>query len=103
MGISDKMNEDDIDVLLAEVMGNSRAGLAAIRDLPAEIRTYARYSDRQLQELVEAGAHADPAFVELELRMNANLGQMVELFRTALKVNLKIFVLLSRIEEKLGG
>ena len=91
----------EIDQLVREVMAVSQHGEAMLRDVPEEIRTYARYTDRQLQELVEAGGHADPAFVELEVRMNLNLRMMVKFSREMLKQQLHSNVLLGKILEKL--
>jgi len=95
------MTEAEIESIVREAFDVPASGDAMLRDVPDEVRTYARYNDRQLQELVEGGAHADPAFVELELRMNANLRRMVNFCRAALGQQLKTNVLLSQILEKL--
>jgi len=94
---------EEIDQLVRELMQVSTVGEAILRDVPEQIRTYGKYTDRELQQLVEAGGHADPAFVELELRMNQNLRMMVKFSREMLKQQLHTNVLLSRILERLEG
>lgn len=98
----DQMTEAEMEQLLGEIASVGRDGEAALKDLPDTIRSYGKYTDRELQQFVEAGAHADPAFVELELRMNANLRSLVKFSREMLKQQLRTNVLLAQIMEKLG-
>ena len=97
------INEQEIEILLRETFSVTSAGEAMLRDVPMELKSYGRYTDRQLQQLVEAGGHSDPAFVELELRMNQNLRTLVKFSREMLKQQLHTNVLLQRLMEKLGG
>jgi len=92
---------EEIDQLVRELMQVSTVGEAILRDVPEQIRTYGKYTDRELQQLVEAGGHADPAFVELELRMNQNLRMMVKFSREMLKQQLHTNVLLAKILDRL--
>jgi hypothetical protein len=96
-----EVSQYEIDQLIRETFKVSQEGEALLRDVPAEVRSYGKYTDRELQQLVEAGGHADPAFVELELRMNQNLRLMVKFSREMLKQQLHTNVLLGKLLEKL--
>lgn len=103
------MSENEIESLLDTASNIHPHGEAMIRDLPSVSDAYAGKTDRWLQEMVQAGGGgpSDAAFVELELRMNANLRTIVKYQREQLKYLLKLFAsqheLLTKISEGLAA